>query len=88
MVLRHVGRVGLLLLTLFSFASAQTQLRLGYQRGDFSTVLIEQRLIGADSYMRLLNFSNQQANYSRLTTVGYSDKPRRRHDPIRYVFSG
>lgn len=48
MVSRHVGRVGLVLLTffaLFVYVSAQTEVRLGYQGGDFATVLIEQGLL-------------------------------------------
>lgn len=48
MVLRPVGPIGFALLAawaLFTPVFAQNEVRLGYQRGDFATVLIEQRLL-------------------------------------------
>lgn len=48
---RHVGfgavLLGTFLLTVSSTVSAQTEIRLGYQRGDFATVMIEQELLEA-----------------------------------------
>lgn len=45
---RHVGFGAVLLsLTLFSTVSAQTEIRLGYQRGDFAAVMMEQGLLEA-----------------------------------------
>ncbi len=48
---RHVGfgaaLLGTFLSTVLSTVSAQTEIRLGYQRGDFATVMIEQGLLEA-----------------------------------------
>lgn len=49
MLSRHVARAGFSLLAFFALASAQTsaptEINLGYQRGDFATVLIEHKLL-------------------------------------------
>ena len=42
---RHVGFGAVLLGTFLSISFAQTEIRLGYQRGDFATVMIQQRFL-------------------------------------------
>ena len=73
---RHVGFGAVLLgtflsatlATVLSTASAQTEIRLGYQRGDFTTVMIEQGLLDARFGPDVTDLAGKQVGY----TVGLS----------------